>query len=117
MESKLLLISNRGQLVADTNYWDSEHAKNGFFYLSWNAGAGRLLVPDSQKAAIREMRTAKEHVVISSGLWMEPDKNIGRAMLELLFDDNSDAPYSLFLSAVQTDRTLPDSDQGSEFFL
>ena len=62
----MLEIRNQGQAILSTNYWDSDHAKAGYFYLSWNAGAGRLLVPDSQKATLREMKGARE-VIISRG--------------------------------------------------
>lgn len=45
----MITISNDGQKIVSTNYWDTEHAKRGFLYLSWNAGAGRLLLPDTNQ--------------------------------------------------------------------
>jgi hypothetical protein len=42
----LLSICNSGQDISDTNFWDSEIASRGFTFLSWNAGAARLMVPD-----------------------------------------------------------------------
>lgn len=66
----MLIIENQGQAIARTNYWDSDHAKAGYFFLSWNAGAGRLLMPDSQKAALAEMRSAK-YVIVSRGPWTD----------------------------------------------
>jgi len=109
----MLTIVNRGQAIESTNYWDTEHAQAGLFYLTWNAGAGRLLVPDPQKAAVREMRTA-QYVIVSRGPW--PDQG-GRDALELLFEDGSDSPYCLHLSAEQTDRLLPETDQGGGFVI
>lgn len=100
-------INNKQQLVS-TNYWDSEHAARGYYYLSWNAGAARLLVPASQKAAIKEMKTAK-YVIISHGIWND------REALELLFEDGSDDPYVIHLVTEQTDRIIPDTDQGESF--
>jgi len=100
-------IENRGQAIVKTNYWDSEYAQAGMFYLSWNAGAARLLVPDAQKLTLPEMRTAK-YVIVSRGPW---DDHGGRDALELLFEDGSDAPFAVHLVSEQTDR--PDPGDGS----
>lgn len=107
----MLEIRNQGQAIASTNYWDSEHARAGYFYLSWNAGAARLLVPDSQKAVLREMKGARE-VIISRGPWIDQG---GRDALELLWEDGSDSPFSIHLVAEQCDRLIPDTDQGGGF--
>ena len=107
----MLEIRNQGQAITSTNYWDSDHAKAGYFYLSWNAGAARLLIPDNQKVALREMKTAHE-VIISRGPWSDQG---GRDALELLFEDGSDNPYSLLLVAEQCDRLIPATDQGGGF--
>ena len=107
----MLEIHNKGQAIASTNYWDSEHAKAGYFYLSWNAGAGRLLVPDSQKAMLREMKDARE-VIISRGPWLDHG---GREALELLWEDGSNNPFCIHLVAEQIDRLIPDTDQGGGF--
>ncbi len=107
----MLTILNKGQAIESTNYWDTEQAHAGYCYLSWNAGAGRLLVPDALKPAIREMRIAK-YVIVSRGPWHEHG---GRDALELLFEDSSDSPYCLHLVAEQTDRLLPEENQGGGF--
>lgn len=107
----LIVIANRGQAIASTNYWDSEYAQAGLCFLSWNAGAARLLLPRSLNEAIREMRTAK-YVIISRG---PSSEHGGRDALELLFEDKSDSPYCIQLAAEQVDRMLPASEQGSGF--
>ena len=107
----MITIGNQGQRIASTDYWDSDHARAGYLYLSWNAGAARLLVPDSQKAVIREMKTS-EHVIISRGPWTDQG---GREALELLFEDGSDAPFCMHLVAEQCDRLIPDTEQGGGF--
>jgi hypothetical protein len=104
----MILIKNKGQALISTNYWDSEAATEGAFYLSWNAGAARLLVPDSQKPLIKEMKGARE-VIISRGPWR--DQGLLDA-LELLWEDGSDEPFCLFLSPQQTDRLISAEDQG-----
>ncbi len=52
----MFFIENEGQAVAGTDYWQSVQAQAGYVYLSWNAGAARLLVPDAAKHLLREMR-------------------------------------------------------------
>lgn len=101
-------LGNDGQDVASTNYWDHPNARAGFCFLSWNAGAARLLVPDALVGAVKDMAAATE-VIVSRGQWQ------GRDALELLFEDHSEAPYALHLVQEQSDRMIPDSDQGSGF--
>ena len=108
-----MIIQNRGQAILSTDYWDTPHALAGYLYLSWNAGAGRLLIPDSQKLLLNEMRPAR-YVIVSRGPWPE---HSNREALELLFEDDSDAPFCLHLVAEQTDRLLPDTDQGGGFVI
>lgn len=107
----LLTIRNDGQRILATNFWDSEHAAAGLFYLSWNASAGRLLVPDRQTATLADMRSA-ECVVVSRGPWPQAGKT---EALELLFEDRSDSPFTIHLGAEQTDRLIPDFQQGGGF--
>ncbi len=109
----MLLIKNKGQAIAETNYWSSEHAANGLLYLSWNAGAARLLVPDAVKSMLAEMRGAR-YVLVSRGPWFEHGN---RDSLELLFEDGSDSPFCVHLVAEQTDRLLPEDNQGGGFMV
>ncbi|MBK7654609.1 MAG: hypothetical protein IPJ18_05225 [Betaproteobacteria bacterium] len=46
--STLICIGNDGAKVADTNYFDTGFARLGLMFLSVNANAVRLLIPDSQ---------------------------------------------------------------------
>lgn len=109
----MLQIINKGQAVANTNFWDSEQAAAGYCYLTWNAGAARLLIPDSQKMMLTEMRSAKV-VIVSRGPWTDQG---GREALELLFEDESDAPFCLHLTTEMCDRLLPETDQGGGFMV
>ena len=108
---KTITIENAGQRIVATDYWDSEQARAGFFFLSWNAGAARLLLPDSQKAMLRDMKTAR-YVVVSRGPWTDQG---GRQALEFMFEDESDSPFCLHLVAEQCDRMLPENNQGGGF--
>lgn len=105
----LIIIKNQGQAIVETNYFDIAHAQAGALYLSWNASAARLLVPDSQKQILRELRGARE-VLISRGPWADQGN---RDALELLWEDDSDNPFVLHLAIEQSDRLLLDTDQGS----
>lgn len=109
MDGKLLHFENQGQKIVDTNFWDSDMARAGYAFVSWNAGAARLLLPDALAPAVREMKSAK-YVIVSRGRWTEAGRDDA---LELLFEDQSQNPYCLHLSKEQTDRLIPEEDQGS----
>lgn len=106
-----LIIANDGERIANTNFWETVWAQNRSFFLSWNAGTGRLLVPDCHRGGLREMATAK-YVIISRGPWKQQR---GVDALELLFEDGSDNPYYVFIGTDQTDRLLSDYQQGGGF--
>lgn len=107
----MFTTQNKAQSIIQTDYWDSDHAKAGYLYLSWNAGAARVLVPDSQKPMLREMKSATE-VIVSRGPWTDQG---GRDALELLWEDRSDSPFVVHLVAEQTDRLIPEQQQGGGF--
>lgn len=108
----MIEITNDGAAITYTNYFETRQAAEGFFYLSYNAGAVRLRVPDSRKSMLSDMRTG-HYVIVSAGPW--PDRQ-GRDGLELLFEDGSDSPFCLHLSAHEkSDRLLPETDQGGGF--
>jgi hypothetical protein len=51
-DSVALVIENNGPEILSSNFWDSETSN---FFLSVNAGAARLLIPDSRIDEIRKM--------------------------------------------------------------
>jgi hypothetical protein len=59
------------------------------------------------------MRSAK-FVIVSSGPWVEQGR---MAALELLFEDHSDSPFVLTIPLAQSDRHLPETDQGGGFYI
>ncbi|MGB6053727.1 MAG: hypothetical protein WBG17_00660 [Burkholderiaceae bacterium] len=103
----MIEIINDGPAIVRTNYWETKHAAAGYVYGTWNAGALRLLIPDSMLDQIAEMRTGRLAVVTRGALMGRPDA------LEVLFDDDSDAPYALHIVREQIDRIVPESDAGS----
>jgi hypothetical protein len=62
----LLRIENDGPAIRATDYWRSPFADAGFCFLSFNAGAARLLLPDSLAHVVPELRAARE-VIVSRG--------------------------------------------------
>jgi hypothetical protein len=94
----MLTITNDGQAVTSTNYWDTEHAARGLLYLSINAGAARLLVPAAAAHMLAEMRTGKrvsiEPSVVESGC------------VDVVFEDGTRTPFCATIDRRQIDRAL-----------
>lgn len=106
--SELISIVNDGPIITETNYWESGYNAQGVLFLSTNAGAFRLLLPDGM-FDVGEMLTAKQ-VVVSVGPGM------GKSLLfEVMFDDHSDSPYCIHFGTEQVDRIPGKEDNGKEF--
>jgi hypothetical protein len=103
-----LRFVNDGKKIVNTTYWDSAYCLAGKVFLSINAGAFRLLLPKSMENMLKEIEAAYS-VVISRGPWPSEGKTDA---LELLFEDGSDNPYCIHISAEQVDRLPPGSEQG-----
>jgi hypothetical protein len=87
-------IRNRGQEIIETDYWDTEYNRGGYCFLSWNAGAARLLLSGALEPQLCKMRAATQ-VIISCGPLAVSDTSgrwDTRDALELLFEDGSDTP-------------------------
>lgn len=98
--TNLYTISSSGWKIKKTNYWDSDAAKDGQFFMSWNAAQLRLLVPDSQLLAILEM---KKCLCIDVTYFYGDDFH---PHYEILFDDGSSYPLAIALGAGQSDRNF-----------
>jgi len=103
----MVRIDNEGPEITYTNYFDSDRAARGYVYLSPNAGAFRLLVPDPMVPDTSEWPTARE-IIISRGPW--PEANQSDA-LEILFEDDTDNPYVLKIASDQAERMPLDTDR------
>jgi len=102
----ILEIINKGPGIAKTNFFDSEYAKNGYFYLSTDAGCARLLIPDSQQGILKELNGVA-YVILSRGPWIKRDVSDA---VELLFEDFSDSPYAIHMTIQQCDM-LPGGEE------
>jgi hypothetical protein len=105
---RMLVIKNNDQEITETNFWETDQAKQGEFHLSINAAAFRLLVPSQHESIIAEVETAKEVIITRGPL---PDAKQEEAM-EILIDDGSDLPFLIHLEANQVDRLPLPEDAG-----
>lgn len=96
----MITITNNGQALTGTNYWETDHAAVGMLYLSGNAGALRLLVPEAAEGLLAEMRTGKR-VTIEASVHLP-----GGQCVDLVFEDGTAAPFSVALDRRQIDRPL-----------
>ena len=100
----MITVNNDGPLLISTNYFYSDHAKAGFAYLSWNAGAARLIIPDNRYDWIPEIKTGKSVIIEHSA-----------DGIVIVFDDGSNTPFCITVDHKQTDRAIIDSDIGKNF--
>jgi hypothetical protein len=109
MKSELIGIGNHHQLIRQTNYFESEYARNGFFAVSFNAGAMRLLVPPSLESQIPDMLRGVTHVEMSTLPTVQFKE--GRICSFWLFEDHSHSPYCLQLSPAHFLDLIPKADR------
>lgn len=101
----MLVINNDGPELLATNYWGLEHAAKGLFFVSINAGCVRLLMPPAHENALPDMIAARS-VVLTRGAYD------GKEAVEILFDDDTDDPFAIFLDISQFDRIWPPDEDG-----
>lgn len=109
----MLRIENHGPLIVSSNYWTLPAARAGKVLVSINAGAFRVLIPQSIEGMIPEMMTGKS-CVVSRGPMAE--LNLPDAF-EVLFDDGTADPFAFHLSPQSFDRIPEDADAGREWVL
>ncbi|HNC11718.1 MAG TPA: hypothetical protein PLF59_08095 [Cyclobacteriaceae bacterium] len=112
MKIELIQIANDGFMIKKTNYWESKYAQKGLFYLSWNAGSARLLIPKIHEYIIKEILTAR-YVNIS---FIKLQEFENRRFFDLFFEDNSTQPFCIQISQEMSDRIIQKSDQGKCYF-
>ncbi|MGC1481021.1 MAG: hypothetical protein WA771_10985, partial [Chthoniobacterales bacterium] len=67
-----LCLENDGQKLVRTNFWEAAHNAKGNFFLSTNAGAMRLIVPDCQRHVVDEIRYVDTVYVTRGPHYMDP---------------------------------------------
>lgn len=109
----MLTITNHGPLIMATNFWTTEQAQAGKLFVSCNAGAVRVLLPEQLRPLIEDMQTSR-YVVLSRGPW--PKEGLAEAV-ELLFEDGTDSPFALHLSPSSFDLLPAEPESGKEWVL
>lgn len=93
--ANMISISNNGQQITSTNYWETTSARKGLCFMSLNAGEIRLLLPDASLDLLPEMQTGKritiEHSMSSS------------QCVDIVFEDGTDTPFFIALDKRQMD--------------
>ena len=107
----IITVLSDGQQLIDSNYWASDMERKGLAYLSWNAGAARLMVPKFFERWHGDMRSA-DHVVLSRGSLNYHDD----VAMEVMFEDGTDAPLCLIIRSEACDHLVPRSDTGPVAF-
>jgi len=110
MPQGVITLLNDGPDILETNYWETEAAEHGKFFVSVNGGCIRLLVPESQSYAIKDIQSGVE-VILSRGPW--PIMNLPKAY-EFLFEDYTDTPFAIQVGVEQWDL-LPEKSQKWKF--
>ena len=81
-----------------TTYWDTDEAQAGYCYLSQNAAALRLLVPEARSDWLSEVMTGKK-VTIEASLTIP-------GCFDIVFEDGTDAPFFIALGQDSMDCKL-----------
>lgn len=105
-----LTTRNDGPRILASDYWGGEYDAAGYAVMDGNAGAVRLLLPTGMDG-VADMRAARG-VAITVGRHAQ----LGREMVEILFDDGSDAPFALYLAPEACSR-LPGKNRSAPFLV
>lgn len=95
----MIKIQNDGARITATDYWHTDHAAQGLCYMSGNAGAWRLLVPDMAETLLPEMLTGKS-------AYIEPSISMPGRAYDIVFDDGKESPFALTIDRRQIDRAV-----------
>ena len=101
----IIHITNNGQEIEATNYWDTPQGRL-FHAVSVNAGCLRLLVPEKFEGKIPDMLEGCDYAIVST----VPNPGLMEFSLEILFEDHTQSPYSLQMSAGSVIGFFPKAD-------
>lgn len=111
--SSVIVTSNHGSLITASTFWGSEYDRASKLFISCNAGAIRIMLPSQHRTLVNEMRGSK-YAICSRGPW--PEMRAAEAV-ELLFEDGSDSPFCLHLTAESFDLLPAEPEAGREWTL
>lgn len=91
----IIQTTNHGPLIVASTYFGSDLERAGKLWCSVSAGTIRVMIPASLRRMIDECRGAR-YVILSRGLSAE----LGSPeAIELLFEDHTDTPFAIHLTA------------------
>jgi len=93
-------IHKRQTGTIETNYWASPLARRGMFFLGFDKEAYYLLIPDMWAHLVNSEWCKAQQVIITYGKWSHLGDRHG---VRIVFDDNSECPYKIYLLDQQTD--------------
>ena len=93
-------ILNNGSNIVKTNFFNSEYAKNGNFFLSTNEDCVRLLVPGSEAKTVKGYCKDTEYIILSRGPW--PKRNLEDG-IEVLFEKHARQNPVIYVCAKDCD--------------
>lgn len=111
MPASQLRVENQGRLIVSTNFWELPECKLGKYFVSINAGAFRLLLPEVHESSLEDMKLSKG-VAVSRGPWLE--RRLADAF-EILFDDETQDPFALHAATETFDRLPIAADTAREW--
>lgn len=88
-------FTNNGAELEDTNYFLTEHAAHGVIFVSWNAGAARILIPKSQEDVIR----AEVKDVVKADLEFDATGNF----MHFWFNDGQAEEFNVMIMSANSD--------------
>lgn len=106
-----IVTTNHGPLIVASTYFGSDIERAGKLYCSVNAGTIRVMVPASLRRMIDECRGAR-YVILSRGPSPDSPESV-----ELLFEDHSDSPFVIQLTAESFDLLPGEPADGQHWVL
>lgn len=103
----MIRIDNDGQNVVSTNFFESDMARDGTFFISTNAGCFRVLVPAGLDSYVMDMATGFRCEIERVTLQ-------GQDGLRVWFLDGSDSPFRIESTSEAIDRFPADQDTGRD---
>ena len=105
MKEKIIKIQCKGPEIEHTNFWDTEMGIDTYMF-SYKDGCMRLLVPKCRNIELLDM-VQSEYVVASRLRSIEGEK----FAIELLFEDNSQDQFCIFMDAISSVGPFPSADE------
>ena len=92
----LIMLSFDGNKIAKSNYYESSYNAHDKFFMAYNAKCFHLFIPSALSDIIKEIKTGN-YAVLTVG----KDRIFRKNLVEIMFEDFTDNPYSITISPEQ----------------